>query len=351
MSPAAQAYAWYVLAKAGLADPGRVRYFQDTRASDIHGGLAWVQLAAALNKVGEPGRARLAFNVAQTQLNERQTDDYYGSLLRDRAAMLALASEAGGRDAVAQLLNSVRDRLVAKGEYTTTQEQAWLVLAAKALSAGGEVAYSVDGQSRKSDKEPVVINPTAPDIERGLHVKNEGEKAVWMQVTARGVPKEPQPAASQGISIRRSYYTLAGEPVDLANLRQNDRVLVSISGRNDDGGYHEAALLDLLPAGLEIESVVNKDTAKSFPFLSELTPTRIIEARDDRFFAAFDLGRRPYRNWWYYEEKSDYAFNVAYVARAVTPGTFALPAAHVSDMYAPRIFGRTAMDRLTVTAK
>ena len=26
----AQAYAWYVLAKAGLAEPGRVRYFQDT---------------------------------------------------------------------------------------------------------------------------------------------------------------------------------------------------------------------------------------------------------------------------------------------------------------------------------
>ena len=31
LSPNAQAYAWYVLAKAGLADPGRVRYFQDTR--------------------------------------------------------------------------------------------------------------------------------------------------------------------------------------------------------------------------------------------------------------------------------------------------------------------------------
>ena len=29
LTPNAQAYAWYVLAKAGLADPGRVRYFQD----------------------------------------------------------------------------------------------------------------------------------------------------------------------------------------------------------------------------------------------------------------------------------------------------------------------------------
>jgi len=352
MSPNAQAYAWYVLAKAGLADPGRVRYFQDTRASDVRGGLAWVQLAAALNKVGEPGRARLAFNVAQLQVNERDTHDYYGSSLRDHAAMLALASEAGGREAVTAMVGSVRERLVAKGEYTTTQEQAWLVLAAKALAGGGELAYAVDGQSKRTNAEPVVLNPTADDLARGLRVKNEGDKPVWLQVTARGVPKEPQPAATKGLSIERSFYTFQGEKVDLAQLRQNDRVIVSIAGRNEDGDYHEVALLDLLPAGLEIESVMNDNTIKSFTFLPALTPTRIAEARDDRFFAAFDLGRQPYRNWWYYSDTQyNRTFHVAYIARAVTPGTFALPAAQVSDMYAPRVYGRTAMGSVKVAPR
>ena len=98
MSPNAQAYAWYVLAKAGLADPGRVRYFQDTKAGEIKGGLAWAQLAAALNQVGEPGRARLAFALARQHIDERDPNDYYGSPLRDRAALLALAAEAGGRE-------------------------------------------------------------------------------------------------------------------------------------------------------------------------------------------------------------------------------------------------------------
>ena len=37
---------------------------------------------------------------------------------------------------------------------------------------------------------------------------------------------------------------------------------MSIDGCNVDGGYHEVALLDLLPAGFEIEAVVNKDTVK-----------------------------------------------------------------------------------------
>ena len=73
---------------------------------------------------------------------------------------------------------------------------------------------------------------------------------------------------------------------------------MSIDGRNLEGGYHEVALLDLLPAGFEIESVLNEDTVQSFPFLGKLTDTRIAEARDDRFFASLDLGQRPYRSWW-----------------------------------------------------
>jgi hypothetical protein len=37
--------------------------------------------------------------------------------------------------------------------------------------------------------------------------------------------------------------------------------------------------------------------------------------------------------------------------RAITPGHFALPAAQVSDMYAPRIYGRTAMGDVTIAPR
>jgi alpha-2-macroglobulin len=351
LSPNAQAYAWYVLGKAGLADPGRVRYFQDAKGGEIKGGLAWAQLAAALNLVGEPGRARLAFELARRHIDDRDRSDYYGSPLRDRAALLTLAAEAGGRDGVAAIVGSVRERLVARVEETTTQEQAWLLLAARALGGSGEIAYAVDGEKRTSDRDPVILNPDGAAIARGIKVRNEGDKAVWLQVTARGVPKEPQPAATRGLSVTRSHYTLDGKEADLAALRQNDRLIVSLSGRNLEGGYHEAALLDLLPAGFEIESVLDEETAKSFPFLSKLTPTRITEARDDRFFAAFDLGTRPYRSWWGDAAKPGNSYHVAYIVRAVTPGSFTLPAAHVSDMYAPRIYARSAMGRVTIEAR
>ncbi len=71
-------------------------------------------------------------------------------------------------------------------------------MAAHAMSAGaGELAYSLDGEQKKATRDPVVINPDRAAIQRGVRLKNESDNPVWMQVTARGVPNEPQPAASR----------------------------------------------------------------------------------------------------------------------------------------------------------
>ena len=116
-----------------------------------------------------------------------------------------------------------------------------------------------------------MINPDQAAIARGVRVKNEGDGTVWMQVTARGVPNEPQPAATQGLSVQREFLTLDGRRPTCARLRQNERLIVSISGRNLEGGYHEVALLDLLPAGFEIETVLTEEKAKPFGFLPKLS--------------------------------------------------------------------------------
>ena len=181
--------------------PGRVRYFQDTSGGKIIGGLAWTQLAAALNQVGEPGRARLAFGIARQRLDQRDPTDYYGSGLRDRAALLALAQEAAGRDGLLAVANAVRERMVAQGRV---HDHAGAGVAGARGQArcrgGGELAYSVDGAAQKAASEPVVINPDAAAIARGVRVKNEGERPVWLQVTARGVP---QRSAARGRSRPR----------------------------------------------------------------------------------------------------------------------------------------------------
>jgi uncharacterized protein YfaS (alpha-2-macroglobulin family) len=42
---------------------------------------------------------------------------------------------------------------------------------------------------------------------------------------------------------------------------------------------------------------------------------------------------------------------VAYIVRAVTPGSFVHPAATVEDMYRPERFARTAAGRLEIGAR
>jgi len=102
------------------------------------------------------------------------------------------------------------------------------VLAARALGGGGGAfAYEVDGATRTATSDPVVMNPDAAALARGLRVKNTSERPVWVQVTARGVPRDPLPASSAGLTVQRDFLTLDGQKADLSKVRperQADRV-------------------------------------------------------------------------------------------------------------------------------
>ena len=161
--------------------------------------------------MAEPGRARLAFAKAREMVNAVDRNDYYGSALRNRAALLALAAEAGGREGFTQVASLVRR---APERQRRPHDDAGAGLAgdggARHGRLGGGLAYSVDGERKTATRDPVVINPDQAAIARGVRVKNEGDGTVWMQVTARGVPNEPLPAATQGLSVQREFLTLDG---------------------------------------------------------------------------------------------------------------------------------------------
>ena len=94
-----------------------------------------------------------------------------------------------------------------------------------------------------------------------------------------------------------------------------------------------------MPAGLEIENpnLTEGATAEGLSFAkSDLTPVHM-EARDDRYVAAFDRSDR---------QKAE--FSAAYVVRAVTPGRYVHPSALVEDMYRPDRFGRGASGMVEV---
>lgn len=347
----ATAYALYVLAKAGQADIGQVRYFHDTRLGREPSPLARAQIGAALAHLGDRARARSAFRQAEQALGYRNAGDYYQSPVRDTAGVLALAAEAAATD---PSLNALIQRLTRRigndaprADQLMTQEQAQLLMAANALlKSAGPVRVSVNG----AQAGPVTsYEATAAQLINAVTFRNDGQGTVWRSLTTSGAPIAPPAAFANGLSIDKRVFNLTGGVADLNSIRQGDRVIVALSGAPEGLRLYPAAIIDLLPAGLEIESILGPSDGQGevgydgkrndgpFAWLGKIAYTRIAEKRDDRFVAALDVQGGGY--------------TVAYVARAVTPGAYALPGASIEDMYKPGVGGRSATGRMRVAAR
>ncbi|MDX2234476.1 MAG: alpha-2-macroglobulin [Hyphomonadaceae bacterium] len=345
------AYALYVLAKAGRADIGQVRYFHDARLAAEPSPLARAQIGAALAHLGDRARARSAFRMAEQALGYRNPGDYYQSPVRDTAGVLALMAEAASGDTG---LNGGIQRLTRRlendqprADQLMTQEQAQLLMAANALlRSAGPVLISVNGQPATRI---APFTAVAAQLQAPVTFRNDGQGPIWRSLTVSGAPTSAPPAQSNGLSIDKRVFTLTGGLADLDGVRQGDRVIVALSGAPEGQRLYPAAIIDLLPAGLEIESILGPSDGEGVPgydgkrvdgpfaWLGRISPTRISEKRDDRFVAALDVQGGGY--------------TVAYVARAVTPGSYTLPGAAIEDMYKPGVAGRSATGRLRVAAR
>ncbi len=147
------AYALYVLARNGSAPIGDLRYLADAKLDALKTPIAKAQLAAALALAGDRVRAERVYAAAlaafapQTASNLTERADF-GSTLRDAAAVLTLAAEGGASAATVQAAEQRVDAARAQLRPTSTQEDAWLLLAASAVAKdAGDVSLNVGGQA------------------------------------------------------------------------------------------------------------------------------------------------------------------------------------------------------------
>ncbi len=335
---ASRSYALYTLAEAGVLTAGPVRYFADAFTTKLPTPLAKGQLGAALARLGDRDRAEVAFASAMSQLNREQWRDDYGSTLRDAAALVTLATEAGmaGSGRLPALLARMPANAAAVRE-TNTQEQAWLVLAAQTLMRGAApLALSRDGKPwGKSD--PVRFTPSDEELVAGLKVRNAGSQPVWQAVASHGVPAVARPAARESFKIKRNFFWRDGTAVNLDLVKQNDVFVVVLEGEAGTKLFHQSILTQPLAAGWELENKsLGAGGVGELGWLTKLSEPVAAELRDDRYIAAINLT----------EENPQ--FKLAFMVRAVTPGTYELPGASLEDMYKPHFFARQATGRITV---
>ena len=175
-------------------------------------------------------------------------------------------------------------------------------------------------------------------IDHPLTLKSATADPVSAVVTTVASPVVPLPAGGDGFTIERAYYTLDGEEANASEAKQNERYVVVLHVTESNDWPSRIVVTDLLPAGFEIDnpSLVDSAQMTNFDWIGEISAAHT-EFRYDRFVAAFNRSQGDNRD-----------FNVAYVVRAVTPGTYDHPAATVEDMYRPDLSARTATGRMEV---
>lgn len=314
------AYAFHVLAQAGEAAIGDLRYYADTLPDAFDTPLAAAQLGAALAAYGDQRRADAMFTRARDMALAGDVPSGwrsdYGTALRDTAGVLALAVGAGSavldRAQFASLLSVRPD-----ADQLSPQEAVWSLQAAMALGA--------EGQGLVRDGVPVTGDVITFLDGQSSTIRNDGPRDVIVTVTGFGVPDVPPPAGGVGYTLTRSHYSPEGDALDLGGLRIGDRVVTVLEVRPDRGVAGGRLMIDdPLPAGLEIDNanLLREGDIRALDWLGLQEFAEMTEARADRFLAAVD--------W-----TSDSPLRLAYVARAVSPGSFHHAGAKVEDMYRP----------------
>lgn len=343
------AYALYVLARNGEANIGDLRYYADTKINNFSTPLAQSQIAASLAMYGDQARSKAAFKVAFTNLSKADdktgTRSYrrdFGSSLRDRAAILALSVEAKSSAIPKSKLIQAVLQARQKKTFTSTQENAWMLLAANSLEANDRsILLEINGEALQGEQRRTF---TPSDLAaKPFIAMNKSAEDVSAILTIHGASENPLPALEQGIGLKRQFFTMAGKEISLINAKQNDRVVVvlTISDNEHKGG--RLLLTDHLPAGYMIENpkLITGSSLKNFKWLKMGSYPTHKSFRDDKFVAAFNLSTK-------YNTTEPRMIRMAYIMRAAYLGRYVHPAANVEDMYRPSRFARTNAQNIII---
>jgi len=294
--------------------------------------------AAALRLAGDEKNADLAFHRAMDQRfrDEKRYYGTFGSNLRDLAKIMELSLVHGfdTQNLVPDLVDRVKQR-----RYLSTQERMALFKTALVLHGKRNEPWSATLVSERLNQKlrQAPVFTTVFDLEQyhGLEKIQAGQETVYADIRLTGQTREPPRETSRGITVHRKFYDTRGEPMALETMTSGKTVLVRLD-ITADRRTPDGLVVDLLPAGLEIENqnlsraamTLDGITIDGTPLDELKTETflRYEAFRSDRYLAAVDIPEKG-------------TVRLFYLVRAVTPGSYQIPPSYVEDMYRPFRFG------------
>jgi uncharacterized protein YfaS (alpha-2-macroglobulin family) len=320
----ANAYALYLLTRSGRT---LISQIEQLSQSDHLSALAYGHLGAAFQRVGESEQAEKMFKKARSSRRNYANGYYsnYGGELRDSAALVTLMHESGigsVDQAFIELAQSTKER-----QYLSTQEMSQILRA----------AYLMENDSKDTAAQES-FNLARLDELKNIRSADE-QRWYSLNFTATPQMQHYKKSENYGFDVDKKIYSLDGQAVDITKVKQNDRLVVVVSGDILQKNIKNPLISDWLPAGFELENpnLTGIDETKSLAWLGEQSATDNIAYRDDRFEAALGAG--------------DVTFKIAYIVRAVTKGEYTLPSVKIEDMYQPRFRAMSGANRSRVTIR
>ncbi len=333
------AYAHYLLAKEHQGTLRQLRFFADNHQKEITERHDMAFIAAAFAYYDLPQDAAVWFDKAILAAPAKNESHYsgFGSPLRNNAILVTmLAQTTHQHPKLVALTQAMVDQ--SKGAvFLSTQEKSWLIRASHALKEA-RTPYQVEiNGAAKEGLLPEAIEYTVATLQKNPVLKNVGKSAIYYALTLTGEPVDVKKLPQSGFELTREVYTLDGQKADLSKLNSGDLYVVHLRGRKHNDSLNHILLVDLLPAGFEIDNANLQDLPEQLNWLGTITRASRLEGRDDRFMAAFALSGQT-------------EFSAAYIVRAVSNGSFAYPPAMIEAMYQPQFFAYSDEQKVEVVS-
>jgi uncharacterized protein YfaS (alpha-2-macroglobulin family) len=360
------------LGRLDRPQPGYVARLWRERDKLTAFGLSFLAVAVAELPGGDRSLLAPVLAEIRKKANEEAQEAYYagkpdsgwsmGSPLRTHAgALLAFAGTSPSHEMTRKLLTGLLNRQRG-GQWGNTQENVFGIMAvARAVQRGSgsepKVDLALNGTSgRLGSAEKISDSVSRYRIGEGglalasgrtspqsLRVRNQTSGPVFVTVRADydveldAAGRKPQ---DQGFVVERSYHTAKGKRIDPGNIPLGSMVHVKLLVTAKEK-HNYVAVSDRLPAGLE-------------PLNANLATTQTVKkqglsAAARRGLAVLSYSEvRDSRVAFYANELPAGSYELEYLARATSAGTFLRPAASAEAMYQPDAFGTSAIDTVRV---
>jgi hypothetical protein len=340
-------YACYVLALFGKPERNTVHFMKDNALDKIQ-EYSRYQLAGAFALSGDMSSAiELLPKKADFRPDDSENDPggNFNSPTRGSAIMLDVLAQVDDRNPlVPQLIKSLTDDAESRGGmWGNTQENAFALLAlgkimSKQTVANYTGAVTVDGRPVASFDMKGGTFKSRDWAGKEVVIETQGPGICYFYWRADGLPSGLNVAEyDNDIIVRRRYLAEDGKAVNYRAFKQGDLVVAEITVKAPNQSVDNVAVVDLLPAGFEIENTrLQSRQAISWITDSAYEPA-YADIRHDRlvFYGSFAHGQ---------ERKFCYAL------RAVTKGSFILPPIIAEAMYAPMKASVASSGRIVVSA-